>query len=39
MIELVELFDTWRAELDSVLFEHETFWTDRVGDLRTEDTR
>lgn len=39
MDALLVLFDALRAELDSVPFEHETFWTDRVGELRTEDTR
>lgn len=27
------------ADIDSVPFAHETFWTDRVGDLREEETR
>lgn len=27
------------TESDGVPFEHETFWTDRVGDLREEETR
>ena len=39
MAALLALFDALRAEFDSVPFAHETFWTDRVGDLRTEDTR
>ena len=36
---LDEMFAAMRADNDSVPFEHETFWTDRVGDLRSEDTR
>lgn len=36
---LDEMFAAMRADNDSVPFEHENFWTDRVGELRTEDTR
>lgn len=39
MGELLELFAGMQAELDSVPFAHEDYWTDRVGDLRTEETR
>lgn len=29
----------WLDDIDSVPFAHETFWTDRVGELREEETR
>lgn len=34
MDELMEMFAASRADIDSVPFAHETFWTDRVGDLK-----
>jgi hypothetical protein len=37
--EVGDGFDSWRGDIDSAPFAHEAFWTDRVGDLRTEDTR
>lgn len=32
------LFAAYRDDIDAAPFAHETFWTDRVGDLRTEAT-
>jgi hypothetical protein len=39
MDELMEMFSASRADIDSVPYAHEDYWTDRVGDLRTEVTR
>lgn len=39
MAELLALFAAWQADVDSMPFEHEDFWTDRVGELREEENR